>query len=161
MAEGKAPRRSGWVIILCVFAALVVVASVVGLIWAKNTGTPITADEPYRWDGQSNIMIAYHADYQPGEETCTVTSVDEDWKASPFHMGKYHRDLGGVMGVRGESLLRQNYGSEAIITCAKDGDRVLTGGAAIAAKYWLYGQFMAVWALVAAFIVHVRRLRKR
>lgn len=160
MSEVETPRRSRWIIGLCGFAVLAFVASIASLVWAKNAGTPITSDEPYVWDGQSNIMIAYHADYAPGEETCTVTSVDGVWGPSPFHMGKYHRDLGGIMGVRGEALLRQNYGSEAVITCTKNGDKVLVGGEAIAAEYWLYGHFIAVWALVAALVIYVRRQRR-
>ncbi len=160
MSEVETPRRSRWIIGLCGFAVLAFVAGIACMIWAKNAGTPITSDEPYVWDGQSNIVIAYHADYAPGEETCTVTPVDGGWGPSPFRLSEYHRDLGGIMGVRGETLLKQNYGSQALITCTKDGDRVLTGAPAVAADFWFFGPVLAFWALVAALVIYVRRQRR-
>ena len=163
MASSKAKaeplRRSPLIIGLCVLAVALIILGFAGLIWAKNTGIPITADEPYHWDGTSDIMIVYHADYQNREDTCTITSVHGEWSARTFHMYTSTRDLGGILGVRGEPLLPQKYG-EAIITCTKDGDRVLTGAAAFAGEFWMFGIFLAVWILLAAFIIHVRRLRK-
>ena len=164
MASSKAKteplRRSPLIIGLRVLAVALIILGFAGLIWAKNTGIPITADEPYHWDGKSTIMIAYHADYRGTEETCTVTSVhDSDWSPSTFHMHAGKNDLGGILAVRGESLLPKDYG-EAIITCTKDGDRVLTGAEAIVGQFWLASIFLGVWMLVAAFIIHVRRLRK-
>ena len=150
----RSPRRSLLAMVVWTVVVLLLLAGGVGLVWAKNTGTPITADKPYYWDGRSNIMIVYHAEYELGDDTCKMSALDGDRRDVQFQQEHASDEW---LRVNGEFLEGRSYGYPAVITCAKDGDRVLTGFGAVGGRSWMVGPLLAAFLLLSSLGVYLFR----